>query len=69
MRRGEYEEIEKETQKIYAGVEVRETEEGAEDEKGEKNNQTNKQTNTTGTTIGKGHITGVWKKKECVVDG
>ena len=31
MRSGEYEEIEK--QKIYVGVEIRETEEGAEDEK------------------------------------
>ena len=42
MRRGEYEEIEKETQKIYVGVEVRETEEGAEVEKGKTNKQTNK---------------------------
>ena len=38
MRRGEYEEIEKQTK----NVEVRETEEGAEDEKGGKINQTNK---------------------------
>ena len=43
MRRGEYEEIEKQNKNIYVGVEVRETEEGAEDEKGKK------QTNTTGS--------------------
>ena len=61
MRRGEYEEIEKETQKIYVGVEVRETEEGAEDEKGKTNKQqqTNKQTKMAGTITGKGHVTEV----------
>ena len=63
MRRGEYEEIEKQNKNIYVGVEVRETEEGAEDEKGKK------QTNTTGSMTGKGHITEVWKKKGWVVDG
>ena len=42
--------------KMYVGVEVREIEEGAEDEKGQK------QKNTTGTITGKGHVTEVWKK-------
>ena len=55
---------------IYVGVEVRGTEEGAEDEKGkQQQQQTNKQTkNTTGTITGKGHVTEVWKKG-WVVDG
>ena len=60
MRRGEYEEIEK--QIIYAGVGVRETEEGAEDRKGEERNK-------TGTITGKGRVTEVWKRKGWVVDG
>ena len=49
--------------KMYVGVEVREIEEGAEDEKGQK------QKNTTGTITGKEHVTEVWKKKGWVVDG